>query len=350
MKPLYWIIIIVIILVAGVWVLSRNQNVSPKESDMASTTSNGTGVTKARQETKEESEVSSSERAISVTDGEKHSVPLDEILAGGPPKDGIPSIDEPKFIKTSEANNWLGDDSPGLGIEINGIARFYPYQILVWHEIVNDNIAGDPVLVTYCPLCGTGIAFEGRVRGIAQEFGVSGRLWQSNLLMYNRAKNESDESLWSQILGEAVVGVNTGEKLKIVPSVNSLYKDWKASHPNTVVLSKDTGALRRYGDDPYEGYYSNTEVGFGAEFDDDRLHPKDFVLGINVNGKFKAYLDSALPVGITTDEFAGETITVSKKSSGGVEFQISGQEAKLPHIGSFWFSWLAVHPNTLLYK
>jgi hypothetical protein len=157
------------------------------------------------------------QREILITDGVKHSISLDEILSGGPGKDGIPAINDPKFISVNEAT-FLNDSDPGLGLNVNEESRFYPYRILVWHEIVNDTIAGEPVLVTYCPLCATGIVFERRVNGEIQEFGVSGRLWQSNLLMYNRAGSEENESLWSQVLGEAVLGVNTGEKLAIVRS------------------------------------------------------------------------------------------------------------------------------------
>ncbi|MEX0690078.1 MAG: DUF3179 domain-containing protein, partial [Candidatus Paceibacterota bacterium] len=220
-----------------------------------------------------------SEREVLITDGVKHSIPLDEILSGGPGKDGIPSIDNPKFIPISEAD-FLESSDPGLGLTVNGESRFYPYKILVWHEIVNDSIAGEPVLVTYCPLCATGIVFDRRIDGEVQEFGVSGRLWQSNLLMYNRAKNEDEESLWSQVLGEAVLGTHTSKKLSIVRSDIVRFGDWKKAHPNTLVLSKDTGAFRNYGGDPYGDYYTSESVSFGATFNDTRLHPKALVHGI----------------------------------------------------------------------
>lgn len=291
---------------------------------------------------------SGSDRDVFVTDGVKHSIPLREILSGGPAKDGIPSIDAPKFIDVTEGNSYVTNDSIGLGIELNGDARFYPYAILVWHEIVNDTVGGEPVLVTYCPLCATGVVFERRVGGRVQEFGVSGKLWRSNLLMYNRAAKTEDESLWSQVLGEAVLGPNTGERLEIVRSDTVSWGDWKKLHPSTLVLSQDTGALRSYGADPYGDYYTNESVSFGATFNDDRLHPKSFVLGIEIDGRYKAYHREALPTGETVDTFAGKEIAITKNDAGAIRMTANG--AELPYIGGFWFSWLAVHPETELFK
>lgn len=296
------------------------------------------------------------QREISVTDGVKHSIPLNEILSGGPGKDGIPSIDSPKFISVSEAS-FLNDADPGLGLTVNGESRFYPYRILVWHEIVNDTIVGEPVLVTYCPLCATGIVFERTVDGEAQEFGVSGRLWQSNLLMYNRpstalgagAASESDESLWSQVLGEAVLGVHTGKKLSVVRSDVVRWGEWKKAHPDTKVLSQDTGAARDYGRDPYGDYYSSESVSFGATFNDIRLHPKALVHGIEIDGRYKAYHDEALKTRRTvSDTFAGKEIVITRTDSGELRFTADGES--LVSIPGFWFSWLAVHPETELFK
>lgn len=286
----------------------------------------------------------SGSREVVTTDGVLHSIPLNEILSGGPPKDGIPSIDSPKFISAVEAN-FLDDADVGLGLSLNGEDRFYPYQILVWHEIVNDQVGDTPVLVTYCPLCATGIVFERRVRGEVQEFGVSGRLWQSNLLMYNRA---DDESLWSQVLGEAVVGAHTGDRLPIVRSSTVRFGDWVKEHPNTKVLSRDTGTVRLYGQDPYGDYYTSESVSFGATFRDERLHPKAFVLGVELDGSFKAYHKDALPEGEITDTVNRKEIVIRKNSIGEVEMEVDGVE--LPYTGSFWFSWLAVHEDTELYK
>ncbi len=281
-----------------------------------------------------------------VTDnGITHSIPLDEILEGGPGKDGIPSIDTPKSTSATGAT-YLNDEDPGIGLTVNGESRFYPYRILVWHEIVNDTVAGQPVLVTYCPLCATGIVFDRRVDGEVQEFGVSGRLWQSNLLMYNRAADDANESLWSQVLGEAVVGVHTGKKLSIVRSDVVRWGDWKKAHPDTKVLSRETGTSRDYGRDPYGDYYTSESVSFGAAFSDTRLHPKTLVHGIEIDGAYKAYADSALS-GTITDTFAEKRIVVTKTVSGEITFTADGEP--LSSIPGFWFSWFAVHPETELY-
>jgi len=291
-----------------------------------------------------------SSRQIFTTDGVKHSIPINEILSGGPPKDGIPSIDNPKFVSTTEADEFLGAGDVGLGIFLNGEARFYPYQILVWHEIVNDNTGDHPLLVTYCPLCATGVAFNPIVNGEPVKFGVSGKLWKSNLLMYNRSSDSGKESLWSQVLGEAVLGEFTGTKLAILRSDTMRYKDWKNLYPNTKVLSRDTGALRTYGSDPYGDYYTDEYVSFGASFTDDRLHPKRFVLGIEIDGHYKAYDKESLSEGITEDVFVGEKITIEKSTLGGIEIFVGQDKMPLPYVGGFWFSWLAVHPGTELFK
>jgi len=287
-----------------------------------------------------------SNREIFVTDGTKHSIPLNEILSGGPGKDGIPSIDNPKFLSASGAA-FLESSDIGLGLTVEGESRFYPYRILVWHEIVNDTVGGEPVLVTYCPLCATGVVFDRRVGGEVQEFGVSGLLWQSNLLMYNRAGSEDKESLWSQVLGEAVLGVDTGEKLSIIRSDVVRWSDWRKGHPDTKVLSNDTGVSRDYGRDPYGNYYTSESVSFGASFSDTRLHPKELVHGVEIDGLFKAYHDPALKVGTTNDTFAGKTVSIKKTSSGEITFSANGQP--LPSIPGFWFSWIAVHPETELF-
>src|SRR3989338_1712639 len=286
-------------------------------------------------------------REIFVTDGVKHSIPLSEILSGGPSKDGIPSIDNPEFWTASQADKFLNNDDVGLGLEYKGEARFYPFRILVWHEIVNDTVAGDPLLVTYCPLCLTGIVFESKVGEMGQEFGVSGKLWQSNLLMYNRAVNPDNESLWSQALGEAVLGVSTGEKLKIITSDIVRWGDWKKILPSTKVLSTNTGTSRNYTRDPYGDYYTDLSVSFGASFNDNRLHPKATVVGIEIEGNHKAYHVDALPEGEMRDNFVGKSVVVNKDSAGRV--RISTDEKEIPAVWGFWFSWLAVHPHTSLY-
>jgi hypothetical protein len=280
-----------------------------------------------------------SNRSVQITDDTQHSIPLDEIFSGGPAKDGIPSIDNPAFIGARDAS--LESDALGIGIAYGEGARFYPFEILVWHEIVNDTLPaqGDsqeiPILVTYCPLCQTGIIFGRRVDGEVQEFGVSGKLWQSNLLMYNRSKNIAEESLWSQVLGEAVVGPATGERLK--------------KYPNSEVLVRPGGLLRAYGSDPYGDYYTSSDTFFPVRGDTQGLHPKTFVYGIEINGVYKAYPQDALPLGATEDNVNGTIVTIQKESEGIVRFYVSGDGIPHPKVGGFWFSWVAAHPDTELW-
>jgi hypothetical protein len=290
------------------------------------------------------------EREAMETAGTKHSIPLNEILDGGPGKDGIPSIDNPIFVSPREADSFLDGGDTGLGFEHNGDARFYPFSILVWHEIVNDTVGGEPVLVSYCPLCLTGIVFDRILEGSPVEFGVSGKLWKSNLLMYNRADDPAYESLWSQVLGEAVVGEHTGTKLTILPSDIVQYDAWKKAKPHTTILSRDTGFNRSYDVDPYGSYYTSPDVGFGADFTDSRLHPKDLVLGIEVDEQFKAYPATVLPAGITSDAFAGQRITIEKNETGEVRMFKGTSREPIEIVAGFWFSWLAVHPETELFQ
>lgn len=288
----------------------------------------------------------SENRSVTETDGTRHSIPLGEILDGGPGKDGIPSIDEPKFESAHKATSFLNDEDPGIGLIVNGEARFYPYRILVWHEIVNDSIQGTPVLVTYCPLCATGIVFDRRVDGVAEEFGVSGKLWQSNLLMYNRAVNEKNESLWSQVLGEAVVGVHTEKTLAVIPSDIMRWGEWKKLHPDTKALSSDTGTSRNYGRDPYGDYYTSESIMFGSQFRDTRLHPKALILGIRIGETYKAYPLDKIPEGASADVFDKKIITIERT---GEVVRFRDGDTNLSSVPAFWFSWLAVHPDTKLF-
>lgn len=299
----------------------------------------------------EQSGQSFTKKEIMITNGVKHSVPLGEIIGGGPPKDGIPSIDDPKFISITEADKFLKDNEPGIALSMEGVNRFYPFQILVWHEIVNDTINGKRVLITYCPLCLSGIVFDPVVNGERVEFGTSGKLWNSNLVMYDR----KTESLWSQILGEAIVGEMTGTQLKILPSDMIRYRDFKKLNPDGAVLSRDTGATRFYGQDPYGDYYTTSGTYFPVSKQDDRLSDKDFILGVVINGKAKAYLPEAVKkVGEITDQFEGKTIVVRYEKEIDtvrlLEKKADGELVRINPFGTFWFSWVAAHPDTALLK
>jgi len=285
-------------------------------------------------------------REIFVTDGIKHSISIEDIRQGCFGRDCIRSVDNPEFVSKKEADKILPEDTVGIGLIYNGETRFYSFNMLVTREIVNDEIGGHPVAVTYCPLCGTGIVFDRKVGNKTFEFGVSGMLWQSNLLMYNREDNEEDISLWSQVLGEAVLGVNTGTKLAVIPSDIVKYTSWSDSNPNTVVLN--TGRIG----DPYNGDYYGVAQNFRPDFDEENspLSPTAYVFGIQINGEFKAYPDDGLSVGITNDTFQEKNIKITKEEDGIVRIFENGNNTPLEVVTGFWFSWVAAHPETELYK
>ena len=184
--------------------------------------------------------VTTSGQSLNGFDLSNASLPVSQILSGGPPRDGIPAIDRPRFIAARQAA-FLGDDDRVLGVYHKGIARAYPIRILNWHEIVNDQFAGEAVVVSFCPLCGTGTAFS-TLHGKAKTFGVSGLLYNSDLLLYDR----ETESLWSQIAATAISGPLRGEGLTLLPVAHTTWADWRKRYPDTTVLSTDTGYSRDY--------------------------------------------------------------------------------------------------------
>lgn len=184
------------------------------------------------------------------TNWSTHCVPYSDIISGGPVKDQIPSLDAPTFVNVADADAWLKPVEPVIFVQVGGDARAYPIQIVIWHEVVNDIVGGVPVLVTFCPLCNTAIAFERTVKGRVLDFGTTGRLRYSNLLMYDR----QTESWWQQAIGQAIVGDLTGTLLVPRPTSIISWAEFRAAHPNGLVLSRDTGFARPYGRDPYAGY------------------------------------------------------------------------------------------------
>ncbi len=182
------------------------------------------------------------------TDFTSSSVDFDTILSGGPPKDGIPSIDNPEFVPVAQAN-FMEPTEPVLSLNHNGVARAYPVHILMWHEIVNDMVGGEPIAVTYCPLCNSGIAFRATIDGEATQFGTTGKLRNSDLVMYDRAS----ESWWQQFTGEAIVGTLTGRKLETIPLRMEALSAFAARHPTGEVLARPN-VSRRYGANPYVRY------------------------------------------------------------------------------------------------
>ena len=319
---------------------------------------------------------------IQITNGIKHIIPLDKIKSGGPPKDGIPSIDKPKFVKSSESE-FISDDDLVIGIDINGEQRAYPLFIMVWHEIVNDEVGGVPVAVTYCPLCFTNQVFDRNVDGKITEFGTSGKLYNSNLVMYDR----NTDSQWSQALGIAITGEMTGQTLKRIPFDVARWSDWKSLYPDTLVLTTDTGFFRTYGIDPYGDYYIDSRVIFPVENKDDRLFLKEKILGFD-NGVYKAYkLSDVEKNKVINDDVGdkkivlislypemaraftrivdgqilefeysnGQIIDIQTKSTWNfdgesIEGQLKGKKLQREvYNPGFWFEWVAFHPETLLY-
>lgn len=220
------------------------------------------------------------------TNVEKSSIDLSEIMSGGPPKDGIPAIDTPKFVSIEEAQKWLKSNEPVISLKVGNEARAYPLQILIWHEIVNDEIGGTPVTVTFCPLCYTAIAFDRRLDGKTYTFGVSGMLRHSDMIMYDR----QTESWWQQIDGEAIVGDLTGKKLTKLPSQIVSLAQFGKAFPNGKVLSRETGFSREYGTNPYRGYddINKTPFLFRGK-PDERLKPMEKVIAVELESVTKAY-------------------------------------------------------------
>jgi hypothetical protein len=287
------------------------------------------------------------EKIKETVSGTKYIVHPSKIRGGGPPKDGIPSIDNPRFNPISGIG-WVEDNELVMAIEYNGIKRVYPLQIMVWHEIVNDKFGDERVLITYCPLCGSGIAYKPviEVNGVSKsvEFGTSGKLYNSNLVMYDR---ETD-TYWSQIGGKAIIGSLTGQQLEAISIDTVVWRDYNIPENNDAeVLSRSTGHSRDYGRDPYGNYYEDSFLIFPVENEDDRVHPKTIIFGIEKDGKFKAYReDDLVEKGEVVDDEFG--VVVSRGKDGIVKIvDDSGKEIVKER--DMWFAWYAFHPNTELY-
>ena len=230
------------------------------------------------------------------TDFSRHSVPFNEILSGGPPRDGIPPLDNPKFTTLEEGDNFLGALEPVIAFELNGDARAYPLQILTWHEIVNDVVGGVPVAVTFCPLCNSAIVFDSTLDGVVHRFGTSGKLRHSDLVMWDR----QTESWWQQLTGEAIVGELAGKRLTFLPASIVSWEDFKSANPGGQVLSRDTGFQRPYGENPYVGYdrVDNPPFLFSGDLDG-RLLPKERVVTATIGDE-----DAAFPFSVLAEERA----------------------------------------------
>ncbi|MDF1512628.1 MAG: DUF3179 domain-containing (seleno)protein [Anaerolineae bacterium] len=221
------------------------------------------------------------------TDFSRHTVPYSDILSGGPPKDGIPAINTPGYVSVQEADTWLEDLEPVIVVEIGEIQRAYPVQILMWHEIVNDNLNGVPLIVSFCPLCNTAIAFDRRFEDKILDFGTTGRLRFSNLIMYDR----QTETWWQQASGKGIVGEFAGQQLAFIPANIVAWADFRDNYPTRDVLSRNTGYVRSYGDNLYPGYdnVENSPFLYQGLETPDTLAAMARVLTVDLNEEAVAY-------------------------------------------------------------
>ncbi len=275
-------------------------------------------------------------------DVSKTSVPKAQILRGGPPRDGIPSIDFPKFIP-AEKVTYLRDDDVILGLTHQGQARAYPLRILVWHEIVNDHFGDRPIAVTYCPLCGTAMVFASDVDGQRLSFGVSGLLYQSDVLMYDR----QTESLWTQIGHTAISGQYQGKKLEWVASQQMTWQAWREQYPDTLVLSLETGYNRNYWADAYRSYTNSEQTMFPVDQHRDELKPKAWVVGVIIDGQAKAYDLTRLPQGQVVEDKIGRTSIRVQYHRDAKRALVTTANGKIvPSVMVYWFAWQAFYPET----
>ena len=335
------------------------------------------------------------------TDWSKHSIEYHDLLSGGPPRDGIPPIDQPKFIENQLAAQWLKPNDPVIALEINRDARAYPLQILTWHEIINDVVGEIAVTITFCLLCNSAIVFKRNHQGITYDFGTSGLLRHSDLVMYDR----QTESLWQQFTGEAIVGVMTGEQLMMIPSGLIGFEQFQAAYPAGKILSKETGYSREYGRNPYPGYddIRNNPFLFRDPLDE-RLPAMARVVTVSDGKYHNAYpvelleklgvihhqlgnqavvifhqdgVSSALDTtriangddvgatGVFVPLVGKQELTFIKErrfvdEQTGSHWNIVGQAIlgplkgkqleRLVHADQFWFSWGAFRPDTLIYQ
>jgi hypothetical protein len=242
------------------------------------------------------------------TNTSKSTIDLKELQRGGPGKDGIPSIDKPIFIEQKSAQKWLKPNEPVISLVINNQSKAYPLQILMWHEIVNDTLAGVPVAVTFCPLCYSANVFDRKINGKSYSFGVSGMLRHSDMVMYDH----QTESLWQQISGEAIVGDMVGSQLKRIPAQIISFKQFRSAHKQGLVLSRNTGYRRNYGQNPYAGYddISNKPFMYRGK-KDGRLLPMEKVITISMAGSDKAYPYSVTrKLQVINDNIAGVPLVI----------------------------------------
>lgn len=281
------------------------------------------------------------------------SIPVNQIKQGGPPRDGIPALNFPAFIEADKAD-YLDAKDRILGVLVNGQARAYPISILDWHEVVNDKVDDQHFSVTYCPLCGTGIVFatnfdfNGKQSPIL--FSVSGLLYESDVLLYDR----QTESLWSQMLGAAVVGPFKGTELPQLPVFHTRWNAWQKRHPKTLVMSEETGVKRDYSNSPYSGYEKTRQLYFSVSRKAPKdYHPKEQVLGVEVDGVYKAYPFTELAQSKESrfvDELNGKALSIIWDSEANSAHVLDDSSKPYVSLTAYWFAWYTFHPETHIYN
>lgn len=324
-------------------------------TQLASTFENRANVNQSLQKLKERDSIEKAKSGSTVikkvtlqNDFTGAKVKPDDLVQGCFGQDCIPSIDKPLFEEGQKAS-WLQESDIVFTINYKSVQRAYPQRILNWHEIVNDEVAGDPIAITFCPLCGSAVAFERKVDGVITEFGISGKLHDSDLVMYDRYEG----NLWQQITGEAIVGpaARRNEKLKPILLGTTTWGEWIKKYPNSQVLSKDTGFSRNYDQYPYGTYEQDDQLLFGVKGLDKSLQIKTVVYGVEVNGRSKAYPASTFDKNaIIEDSLDGTKLKLEKTASGEIEITDLQTKEKIIPLRLFWFAWAAFHPDTQLYK
>jgi len=271
-----------------------------------------------------------------------------EIFSGGPAKDGIPALTNPRYMKAAEARHLRPDDRV-IGLAIGKDIRAYPLAILNHHEIVNDTVGNTPVAVTYCPLCDSAAVFDRRTPLGDREFGVSGLLYNSNVLMYDRGGKP--ESLWSQVKSEGISGPAATKELTTLPVELTTWKTWVSRYPETTVLSTETGHARDYSRNPYAEYFNRKDLLFPAKPSSEKLPAKSRVLGVWTGKSTRAYPESAFGRDLTrvSEELDGKKLTVEYNPDAR-SLRVAEADEGIRWMYSLWFAWYAYHPDTSVYS
>jgi len=282
-------------------------------------------------------------------------IPVNEIMSGGPPKDAIPALTRPEMVHGSDAG-YLDSHNLVVGVNLGGESKAYPLRILVWHENANDTVGEIPIAVTYCPLCRSAMVFDRRVGGETREFGISGLLYNSNVLLYDRQENEDQESLWSQGDMRAVSGpaAGAGLSLTLLPSELTTWEDWRTRHPDTLVLSRNTGHSRVYEKGPYASYFATDQLMFPVELKSEmpeRFRQKEMMAVVYSDQGAKAYAvqDVARVAGedrSMTDQIGDLEIRIRYVEEGpSIRVESSPEASPLPVAYMFWFVLGAMQPE-----